>query len=60
MIPLVVASERGPAQTAVVAMRQRGSRTTPWYLSREQKLLERSSVEGERPVCEATRGLVVS
>ena len=60
MIPLVVASERGPAQTATVAMQPRGSRTTPWYLSREQKLLERSSVEGERPVCEATRGLVVS
>ena len=60
MIPQVVASERGPAQTVVVAMQRRGSRTTPWYLSREQKLLERSSVEGERPVCEATRGLVVS
>ena len=60
MIPLVVASERGPAQTIVVAMQRWGSRTTAWYLSREQKLLERSSVEGERPVCEATRGLVVS
>ena len=60
MIPQVVASERGPAQTVTVAMQPRGSRTTPWYLSREQKLLERSSVEGERPVCEATRDLVVS
>ena len=60
MIPQVVASERGPAQTVCVAMHMRGSRTTLWYPSREQKLLERSSVEGERPVCEATRGLVVS
>ena len=60
MIPLVVASERGPAQTAGVAMHLRGSRTTAWYLSREQKLLERSPADGERPVCEATRGLVVS
>ncbi len=60
MIPLVVASERGPAQTGVVAMQCRGCRTTPWYLSCEQKLLERSSIEGERPVCEATKGLVVS
>ena len=60
MIPQVVASERGPAQTVDVAVHSRGSRTTPWYSSREQKLLERSSVEGERPVCEATRGLVVS
>ena len=60
MIPLVVASERGPAQTNVVAMQCWGCRTTAWYLSCEQKLLERSSIEGERPVCEATKGLVVS
>ena len=60
MIPQVVASERGPAQTVCVAMHMRGSRTTAWYFSREQKPLERGSVEGERPVCEATRGLVVS
>ena len=53
MIPLVVASERGPAQTSVVAMHRWGSRTTPWYADGEENDLESSSVEGERPVSEA-------
>ena len=60
MIPLVVASERGSAQTAYVAMHIRGSRTTLWYLNRERNVLESSTVEDESSVCEARRGLVVS
>ena len=60
MIPLVVASERGRAQTAVVAMHQRGSRTTLWYSDCEEKVLESSIVEGDNPVSECRRGLVVS
>ena len=53
MIPLVVASERGRAQTAVVAMHQRGSRTTLWYSDCEEKVLESSITEGDNPVTEA-------
>ena len=60
MIPPVVASERGRAQTAVVAMQHRGSRTTPWYLNREEKVLESSITEGDNPVTEAKQGLVLS
>ena len=60
MIPPVVASERGRAQTAYVAMHTRGSRTTSWYTDSEQNVLESSIVEGESPVCEAECGLVVS
>ena len=43
MIPLVVASERGRAQTAYVAMHIRGSRTTSWYPDDEQNGLESPS-----------------
>ena len=46
MIPPVVASDRGRAQTVVVAMQLRGCRTTPWYLNVEWKLLESSTIEG--------------
>ena len=60
MIPLVVASERGPAQTMTVAMQPWGCRTTAWYPDCEQNDLESSSIEGERPVCEARWSLVVS
>ena len=60
MIPPVVASERGRAQTVYVAMHKRGSRTTAWYTDSEQNVLESSTVEGESPVCEAECGLVVS
>lgn len=35
MIPLVVASERGPAQTTYVAMHRWGSRTTILYFNCE-------------------------
>ena len=52
MIPLVVASERGRAQTGCVATHSRGSRTTPWYSTHEQNDLESSTIEDESSVCE--------
>ena len=60
MIPPVVASDRGVAQTCVVAMHRRGCRTTPWYLNVEWKVLESSVIEGDSPVHEHRQGLVVS
>ena len=60
MIPPVVASERGRAQTWVVATHPRGSRTTLWYLVHERNVLESSIIEGDNPVREVMRGLVVS
>ena len=53
MIPPVVASDRGRAQTVCVATRMRGSRTTLWYSECEEKVLESSVREGENPVPEA-------
>ena len=60
MIPPVVASDRGRAQTGHVAMHGRGSRTTLWYPECEERDLESSVREGESPVPEARWGLVVS
>ena len=60
MIPLVVASERGRAQTHGVAMHHGGSRTTLWHADGEENCLESQSIEGERPVSEARCSLVVS
>ena len=60
MIPPVVASERGRAQTSCVAMHRGGSRTTPWYIDREKNDLESSIIEGDNPVIEARCGLAVS
>ena len=60
MIPLVVASERGRAQTCAVAMPCGGCRTTLWYANREQNVLESPTIEDESSVCEPRRGLVVS
>ena len=60
MIPLVVASERGRAQTAYVAMHIRGSRTTSWYPDDEQNGLESPTIVGDSPVREMVRGLVGS
>ena len=54
MIPPVVASDRGIAQTGVVVMHRRGSRTTLRHFGREGNVLESSATEGESPVCEAT------
>ena len=44
MIPLVVASERGIAQTYDVAMRDRGSRVTISYFESEENVLESSII----------------
>ena len=60
MIPPVVASDRGTAQTAVVAMQLRGSRTTAWHADDEEKVLERAIREGDNPVSEVRSSLVVS
>ena len=54
MIPPVVASERGTAQTADVARRQRGCRTATLYLNGEWKYLESYITEGDNPVHEAS------
>ena len=53
MIPLVVASERGRAQTCVVAMPRRGCRTALLYLASEKKYLESYTIKGDSPVFEA-------
>ena len=53
MIPPVVASDRGRAQTLGVATHLRGSRTAPWHLDCEEKVLESSVIEGDNPVSEA-------
>ena len=44
MIPLVVASERGKAQTYDVVMRDRGSRVTISYFESEENVLESSII----------------
>ena len=53
MIPPVVASERGRAQTCHVATHGRGCRTAMSDSERERKCLERHIREGDNPVCEA-------
>ena len=53
MIPPVVASERGTAQTVDVARRHRGCRTATLYLNGEWKYLESYITEGDNPVHEA-------
>ena len=60
MIPPVVASDRGRAQTRGVAMHPWGSRTALLYFDREEKQLESSVIEGDNPVSEARRGIAVS
>ena len=60
MIPPVVASDRGTAQTVPVAMQVRGSRTIAWYLNVEWNDLESSITEGDNPVHEHKQDLVVS
>ena len=60
MIPLVVASERGPAQTMAVAMQPWGCRTATWQDACERNDLESSTIEGDSPVLEAIRSLAVS
>ena len=53
MIPPVVASERGTAQTADVVRRRRGCRTATLYCDGEWKYLESYIIEGDNPVHEA-------
>ena len=60
MIPPVVASERGRAQTSSVAMQTGGSRTTVWHSDVEWNDLESSIIEGDNPVHEHRWGLVAS
>ena len=60
MIPLVVASERGRAQTMIVAMQPWGCRTTLWHDACEKNVLERTTIEGDNPVSEASVGVAVS
>jgi hypothetical protein len=60
MIPPVVASDRGRAQTAVVVTHPRGCRTALLYFDIETKILERISTEGDSPVVEDRRGIAVS
>ena len=60
MIPPVVASDRGTAQTADVARRQRGCRTATLYCNGEWKYLESYIIEGDNPVHEACASIAVS
>ena len=47
MIPPVVASERGTAQTVDVSRRLRGCRTATLYANREQNTLENVTIDGD-------------
>ena len=60
MIPPVVASDRGRAQTVHVAMHVRGCRTTLRHVYGERNVLESSIGEGDNPVLVAVCGRVVS
>ena len=60
MIPPVVASDRGRAQTVCVATHMRGCRTVLWHAKCEENDLESSTAAGESPVSEARCGLAVS
>ena len=50
MIPQVVASERGTAQTVYVVMHKRGYRTAIFRHKTNWKPLERGIIEGDNPV----------
>ena len=60
MIPPVVASERGTAQTSGVARRGWGCRTATLYWNGEWKYLESYITEGDNPVHEAKSSIAVS
>ena len=60
MIPPVVASDRGTAQTVDVARRQRGCRTATLYRNDDQKYLESYITEGDNPVWEVKPSIAVS
>ena len=50
MIPQVVASERGKAQTIYVAMHMWGYRTAIFELKKNWNILEKVIIEGDNPV----------
>ena len=50
MIPQVVASERGTAQTVYVVMHRRGYRTATFGLKMNWNILENLIIEGDNPV----------
>ena len=50
MIPQVVASERGTAQTSYVVMHSWGYRTATFRLKMNWNTLEKVIVEGDNPV----------
>ena len=50
MIPLVVASERGRAQTSYVVMHRWGYRTATFRLQMNWNTLENVIIEGDNPV----------
>ena len=60
MIPPVVASERGRAQTVGVARHPRGCRTATLHWRGEWNALEKATVDGESPVHEAKLSIAVS
>ena len=57
MIPPVVASDRGRAQTIVVATRRWGCRAAILHREDDRKWLESHAVEGESPVWEVGTGI---
>ena len=60
MIPLVVASERGGAQTRGVATRRGGCRTAALHREGERDALESAAVEGDSPLREPQPGIAAS
>ena len=56
MIPPVVASERGRAQTGVVATHRRGCRTAPLYLACEENSPGKRGRSGGEPLIRSTIG----
>ena len=60
MIPPVVASDRGRAQTFDVAMHQRGCRTAISYAEDERDVLESSAAAGDSPLREVRCDVAVS
>ena len=60
MIPPVVASERGVAQTVCVVMHVRGCRTTISQEGSEDDILESMAIAGESPLSEANGSVVES
>ena len=60
MIPPVVASDRGRAQTAPVATQERCCRTARSDLGIDRNVLERTAIEGESPVREDNKAVASS